>query len=73
MRNKMNQLASQLQTMYLTDCPINFSDDDYGYKYFICFHNTHTVVARTKSIVEMIEILKDILENGVRSGNGVFY
>lgn len=73
MRNKMEKLAKQLGTMYLTENPVNLSDEDYGYRYFVCFHNTHTVVARTKSITEMIEVLQDIIENGASSGNGTFY
>lgn len=73
MRKKMEKLAEQLGTMYLTENPVNLSDEDYGYKYFICFQNTHTVVARAKSIAEMIEILEDIIENGITIGNGEFY
>lgn len=73
MRKKMEKLANQLGTMYLTENPLNLSDEDYGYKYFICFQNTHAVVARAKSIFEMIEILEDIIENGITIGNGEFY
>lgn len=73
MRNKMVKLAKQLRTMYLTENPVNEDSENYGYRYFICFHNTHTVVARTKSIAEMIEVLQDIIENGASSGNGTFY
>lgn len=73
MRKKMEKLAARLGTMYLTENPVNLNDEDYGYRYFICFHNTHTVVARTKSIAEMIEVLEDIIENGVSIGSGEFH
>lgn len=73
MRKKMEKLAKQLGTMYLTENPINLSDEDYGYKYFICFHNTHKVVRRAKNIPDMIEALQDIIENGVRDGSREFY
>lgn len=73
MRKKMEQLVKQLKTMYLTENPVNLSDDDFGYKYFICFHNTHKVVARTRNIPDMVEKLQDIIENGVSDGNGTFY
>lgn len=72
-RKKMENLAKELKTMYLTENPINFSDEDYGYKYFICFHNTHTVVYRTTNIPDMIEILNDIIKNGVEIDGYTFY
>lgn len=72
-RNKMNQLGSQLKTMYLTENPVNLSEGDMGYKYFICFHNTHKVVNRFKNIPDTIEALEDIIENGARQGAHVFY
>lgn len=73
MRKKMEKLAEQLQTMYLTENPVNLNDDNHGYKYFICFDNTHTVARRMKTIAETIEALEDIIENGVRTQNGIFY
>lgn len=73
MRKKMEELAKKLGTMYLTENPVNLNDEDHGYKYFICFHNTHTVVVRTKSILGMIEELENIIENGAKSGSGIFY
>ncbi|MGL5329832.1 MAG: hypothetical protein ACRDD7_11210 [Peptostreptococcaceae bacterium] len=73
MRNKMEKLAKQLGSMYLTDSPVNFDDDNYGYKYFICFHNTHKVVFRGRNIPETIEALQNIIENGVCDGSGIFY
>lgn len=73
MRKKMEELAEQLGTMYLTENPVNLSDDDFGYKYFVCFQNTHKVVRRTKNIPDMIEELQDIIENGVTDGNGEFH
>ena len=73
MRKKMEKLVEKLQTMYFTENPVNLNDVDYGYKYFICFDNTHTVAVKTKTIAEMIEELENIIENGLRSGNGIFY
>ena len=70
MRKKMEKLVEKLQTMYFTENPVNM---DYEYKYFICFNNTHTVAVKTKTIAEMIEELENIVENGLRSGNGIFY
>lgn len=73
MRKKMEELAKQLKTMYLTENPVNLSDDDHGYKYFICFHNTNKIARKTKNISDMVEELKDIIANGVNDGNGIFY
>jgi hypothetical protein len=73
MRKKMEKLAKQLKTMYLTDNPINFDDNNYGYKHFICFQNTHTVVRKTKNIPDMIEELNDIIENGITIDSHTFY
>ncbi|BAO04952.1 allergen Asp F3 [Clostridium botulinum B str. Osaka05] len=73
-RKKMEKLAEQLKTMYLTENPINFNDDrDWGYKYFICFHNTHTVVRRASNIPEMVEVLQDVIKNGVDIDGHIFY
>ncbi|EKS4345202.1 hypothetical protein QB607_003206 [Clostridium botulinum] len=72
-RKKMETLARQLRTMYLTENPVNINEDDYGYKYFICFHNTHTVVYRATNISDMIEALEAIIENGAESDGHIFY
>lgn len=69
MRNKMEQLAENLKTMYLTENPVNFTDEDREYKYFICFNNTHKIVRKTKNIADMIEELEDIIKNGVTDGS----
>lgn len=61
MRNKLNKLIEQLEDMYLTENPVNLSDDDYGYKYFLCYHNTHSIKIRTKSLKAMIEEVEDII------------
>jgi hypothetical protein len=72
-RKKMEELAKKLGTMYLTENPVNLNDEDYGYKYFICYHNTHTVVTRTKNIPDMIEALQELIGNGVSIGSGTFH
>ena len=72
-RRKMNNLAEQLKTMYLTENPINYNDRWHGCKYFICFHNTNTIVQGFSNIPDTIEFLNDVLENGVTSGSHTFY
>lgn len=72
-REKMETLAEELKTMYLTENPVNFNDEDYGYKYFICFHNTHRIIARSKNITDMIDIIKDIIKNGAYVEGCTFY
>lgn len=72
-RKKMEALARGLKTMYLTENPANIGDDDYGYKYFICFNNTGRVAARSKSIHDMIQKLENIIENGVDVDGHIFY
>lgn len=73
MKKQMEKLAEQLETMYLTESPINLNDDDFGYEYFVCCQNTHKVVRRTKNIADMIEELQDIIQNGSIDGNGEFH
>lgn len=73
MNKKMRKLADKLRTMHVTENPVNLTGDDYGYKYFICFNNTNTVVRRCNSIKEMIETIKDIIEHGVTVGSHTFY
>lgn len=68
----MNKLASQLQTMYLTENPINYDDNWYGCKYFICFHNTHSIVKGFSNIPDTIEFLSYVIENGF-SINGITF
>ena len=73
-RKKMNELAKQLRTMYLTESPVNFDDtNSIGYKYFLCFHNTHKIVAKTRNISDMIKKIEDVIENGATDGNFTFY
>lgn len=63
MRKKLYKLMEKTNQFYLTENPINFNDDrDYGYKYFLCWHNTHSIHARTKSLHAMIEIVEDLLK-----------
>lgn len=72
-RKKMNDLASKLKTMYLTENPPNLDDKWYGYKYFICFHNTHTIAKAFYNIPDTIEFLNDVIENGYTTGSYTFY
>ncbi len=72
-RNKINKLANQLKTMYVTENPFNINDRYYGYKYFICFHNTHKIYAAYKNQDDLINELEYILENGTTDGGYVFY
>lgn len=72
-RKKMEVLAQELKTMYLTENPINIGDNDYGYKYFVCFNSTGTVVARSESIPDMIQKLENIIENGIDVDGHIFY
>lgn len=72
-RRKMNELASKLGTMYLTENPININDEHFGDKYFICFHNTHAIVKSFRNIPNTIEFLEDVIKNGFEVGAGIFY
>lgn len=67
-KKKMEELATKLENIYLTENPVNLNDNDYGYKYFLCWTNTHTVIKRTKNISDMIEEIENIIENGIEVG-----
>ena len=72
-RKKMEVLVQELKTMYLTENPVNIGDDDYGYKYFVCFNNTGRVAARSKNIPDMIQKLENIIGNGIDVDGHIFY
>jgi hypothetical protein len=53
--------------------PVNFEDRYIGYKYFICFHNTHKIARAVKTQFELEKELEDIIENGVVDGYFTFF
>lgn len=75
LRPKMMRLANNVESLipaYFTENPVNI-DDWWGYKYFLCFENTHKVICACKSQADMIEALQDIIEvGGVWDGNYFF-
>lgn len=44
--------------VYFTENPLNFGGYE-GYKYFFCYHNTHTIVAAFKSQREIEEYIDE--------------
>lgn len=60
----MERLAAQLnhQVCYFTENPPNDVDEYHGYKYFVCFQNTHKVICAWKTQTEAVDGLKDLLE-----------
>ena len=75
MRKKMELLASKIdqQVMYFTDNPVNLDGDCCGYKYFLCWANTHAIYKKFKTQAETVDFLQDLIdEKIVESGNCVF-
>ena len=44
---------------YYTENPINYNDSYDGMKYFLCYHNTHTILAAFKTQGEIEEFLME--------------
>ena len=65
--------AEQLQTMRVTENPVNYEEKYYGYKYFIEFNNTHKIVGAFKTQRELEERLDEIIRDGVNDNGGIFY
>ena len=65
--------AEQLQTMRVTENPINLTDKYYNYKYFIEFNNTHKIVGAFKTQRELEARLDEIIRDGVSDNGGIFY
>lgn len=59
--------------MYVTTNPVNFTDSEIGYKYFICFYNTHKIVARCKTQKELELEIDEIILNGANDGRATFH
>ena len=73
MKKIITEKANQLSSMYVTENPINFTDSEIGYKYFVCFHNTHKIVKRCKTQNELEMELDDIIANGASDNGCTFY
>lgn len=43
--------------VYYTDCPLNYNDDYYGYKYFFVYHSTHNIAKAFRTQWELEEFL----------------
>lgn len=71
MRKKMEELVKQLETMYLTENPVN-SNDGSKQKYFLCLYDTHEIVVQTKTISEMVYLLACVIEQerGITDSKG---
>lgn len=73
MKKSILEKSKQLFSMYITEEPFNLSSEDYGYKYFIVFHNTHKIVGRFKTQWELEERIDEIIESGQQDGGGTFH
>ena len=47
-------------SIYYTENPINYNDNDYGYKYFICYHNTNIIIKKFRTQNELSDFLTDL-------------
>lgn len=77
MENKMKKSiikkANKLGSMHITENPVNLTDREYGYKYFIEFDNTYKIVGRYKTQSELEEGIDEILENGISQESGTWF
>ena len=73
MKKVITEKAKELKTMYITENPVDLTDDDMGYKYFICFDNTHKIVARCKTQNELEIAIDQIIVNGTSDNGCTFY
>lgn len=51
--------------MYFTENPVNFNDDYYGYKYFLCWQNTHGIYKAFKTQQECVEELEELIKEKI--------
>lgn len=73
MKKSIKTKAEKLNTMFITENPINFSDKYIGCKYFIVFNNTHKIVGGFKTQKELEKRIDEILVDGAHDGSSIFY
>ena len=68
LQNKIKKFLDKNTIFYNTESPINIGDY-WGYKYFICFHNTHTIY---KAFDRQID-LEEFLIEGINKEIEIYY
>lgn len=66
MRRKMEKLAERLngQVCYFTENPINI-EDYWGFRYFVCWQNTHTIFKAWETQWAAVEGLQELIEEEI--------
>lgn len=62
MKKSIIEKANKLD-LRVSDNPVNYNDENIGYKYFVEYYNTYKLIGRFKTQRELEEFLDDEIKN----------